>query len=261
MPTDRPDPRSPAEVRRTYGQALLTRAALHPAALGVLAIVLVVGFLLGFPAVASVGLAAVVYGATGGVLLASGPFRDEVLAGLRPAAPRALEPALPDRPLAMPVAQAYGAVRENAMKLRGLAGPGAVDEPEIVDEAERLIAHLTLGAQRATVLHDTLGGLDVAAIDRRIAVAEGDGDQGLLDAYRQQRRSAERCRQQLDAFFAECERAGVEVDTIRMDLAAASSLRSGEDSRQVAAALRGVREHAGTLVAGMEEAYRDRPSG
>lgn len=260
MTDHRPQPRSPADVRRAYGRALVARTAAHPAALGVLAAVLVAGFLLGFPPAATVVLALLVYAATGGVLLGSGPFRDAVLADLRPARPRS-EPALPDRPLAMPVAQAYGAARERAMKLRALAGPDQVDEPEVVDEAERLIAHLTQGAKRATVLHDTLDGLDVPAIDRRIAASERDGDAGLLDAYRQQRRSATRCREQLDAFYAECERAGVEVDTIRMDLAAASSLRSGDDSRQVAATLREVREHAGALVAGMEEAYRERPGG
>lgn len=252
--------RSPAEVRRAYGRALITRAALHPVALAVLVVVLVAGFVLSWTPAVTVALAALAYTASGGVLLASAPFRDDVLADLRSAASAGAEPALPARPLAMPVAQAYGKVREHAMKLRELAGTTGLDEPEIADEAGRLVAHLTRGATRATLLFDTLDGLDVDALRWRIADAEKGGEHDLAEACRQQLKSAERCEQQLDAYYDECERALVEVDTIRMSLAAASSLESGEDSRQAALALRGVREHAGALVEGMEEAYRERPA-
>lgn len=252
--------RSPAEVRKAYGRALVTRAALHPVALGVLVVVLVAGFVLGWMAGVTVALAALAYAASGGVLLASAPFRDDVLADLRASQDVPAELSLPSAPLAHPVAQAYGQVREHATKLRELAGPAQLDEPEVADEAERLIAHLTRGATRASLLVETLDGLDVDALRWRIADAERGAEADLAEAYRQQLRSAERCEAQLERYYAECRRALVEVDTIRMSLAAASSLESGEDSRQAAETLRGVREHAGALVEGMEEAYRERPA-
>lgn len=258
-PSTDPTLRSPSEVRKVYGRALVTRSATHPVALGVLVVLLVAGFVLSFPPAVTIVLAVLVYLLSTGVLLASGEFRDGVLAELRPAASDA-EPALPSKPLARPVAQAYGDVRLHAMKLRELAGPDQVNEPEVVDEAERLIAHLTRGATRATMLFDTLDGLDVRLIKGQIAAAERSGEHELLDAYRQQLRSAERCEDQLDRYYGECRRATVEVDTIRMNLAAASSMQSGEDSRQAAETLRGVREHAGALVEGMEVAYREPPA-
>lgn len=251
--------RSPAEIRKAYGRALVTRAATHPVALGVLVVLLVAGFVLTFPPAVTVALAVLVYLLSTGVLLSSGAFRDGVLAELRPVEPQG-EPALPARPLARPVAQAYGDVRLHAMKLRDLAGPEQLDEPEVADEAERLIAHLTRGASRATLLFDTLDGLDVRAIGAQLAEAERAGQAELVDAYREQLRSARRCEEQLERYYGECRRAKVEVDTIRMNLAAASSLQSGEDSRQAAETLRGVRQHAGALVEGMEEAYRERPA-
>ncbi|WP_026911883.1 hypothetical protein [Patulibacter minatonensis] len=250
--------RSPQEVRRAYARALGVRAATHPAALGVLVVLLVAGFALGLPPVATIALAALVYVAAGGVLLSNGEFRDAVAKELRPSEP-AGAPALPSRALAMPVAQAYGGVREHAMKLRELAGPDRLDQPEVAAEVDRLVEHLTRGAERASVLADTLDGLDVSAIRRQIGEAERGGDAELLEAYRQQLRSAERCEEQLGRYYGECRRATVEVDTIRMNLAAASSMESGEDSRQAAETLRSVREHAGALVEGMEEAYRVRP--
>ncbi|MEV4423406.1 hypothetical protein AB0L40_26060 [Patulibacter sp. NPDC049589] len=251
--------RSPAEVRKAYGRALVVRAATHPAALVVLVVLLVAGFVIGLAPALTIALAAAVYVVSGGVLLANAEFRDGVLADLRPPAVDSAT-ILPSRPLAMPVAQAYGQARDHALKLRDLAAPDRLDQPEVAAEADRLVAHLTHGAEKASVLADTLADLDVAGIGRQLRSAESTGEADLADAYRQQLRGAQRCEEQLGRYYAECRRATVEVDTIRMNLAAASSMQSGEDSRQAAEALRSVREHAGALVEGMEEAYAERPA-
>jgi hypothetical protein len=243
-------------TRSQLGRQLALNATLKPLNIAAPAVVVVVGLLLGVPAI-GVGVAVLLY-----VLLWVQTFFDSREAERvgkatygegRPRA-AALDASRLDPEIARPLEQA----RATAASIR--AAVQEADQPmdDVVGDVDALVTAMETSAKRAQLIADTLKGQDLAAIDRDIARRSSDLDpdvRGLVEDLRAQRASIVRLQDKLERFQVGMERICASLGLLRTSVAEMSASEEEAAQRELSTQARELRERTQLLAQSMEESF------
>lgn len=251
MGRDLPRPYS----RRAYARALALNAATDPFNVGVAALVLVAGILLGvLPILGPV--AALIYALAFGRTFLDDDEAQRVLArerrerdDRRPARV-GVEPAL----LAPPVRARVLAARERESRIGGTLARGDLPPGEVAGEVQAFVAAVERTAQRAQLLFEALADSPPREVERRLNGLDA-GRSELRSALASQLAVLKRMEVQLRRFYDEMDRVNVELDTIRAGLVSMSATTESDLQRRVADDVRALRDEIGAVSEGLAQAY------
>ena len=164
--------------------------------------------------------------------------------------------------LAPPVASRLNAVVAEQSRVTATIERADLPFDEVAGEVDVFVRAAEETARRAQLLYEYLADHDPRAVDARLASLRASGDpskQALLEAVEAQSRALARGAQQLDRFYTEMERIGVELGNVRAELLAVSAASETAGQQRLAEDVRDLREQLGAVSAGMSEALSDAP--
>jgi hypothetical protein len=232
--------------RARFNRALIANALLDPFNVVLLAVVLIVGILLGiFVYLLPVGVALYLAGA-------ARTYFDEDAANKVLERERAAH--------RKQVEAGRGKVnREARMRERRIGDAiSRADLPyeEVSEEIDRFVAAMDSTASRAQLLYEALADTPPDGVEARLASVRREGGQPELEeALSTQLETLRRMEKQLDRFFSEMERILVELDTVRSQLVSVSASSEAGVQTELAADVRALRERVGASAEGMAAAF------
>src|SRR4051794_17983585 len=250
---------SPAPYDRArYNRALIANALLDPFNVVLLAVVLVLGILLGvFAYLLPVGVVVYLAGAartyfdedaaTKVLERERGAHRKEVEAGRAKVKPEEFAP---------PIARLLRDARTRERRIGDAIARADLPYEEVSEEIERFVAAMDSTAVRAQLLYEALADTPPDDVDARLDAVRRGGDRPeLAEALATQLTTLRRMEKQLDRFFAEMERILVELDTVRSQLVSVSASSESGVQTELAADVRALRERVGATAEGMAAAF------
>lgn len=247
--------------RGEFNRALVLNALADPFNVAILALMLIAGIVLGI-AVPMIPAAAAVYG-----LAAARTYLDEDVAnkvlGEQRAQRKAIEPATP-RADPNDFVPAIGELVEQSRlrehRIRDAIERAALPYDEVIEEVDRFVVAIDQTAGRAQLLAEALHDTPPDAVEARLKRERdaGAADE-LVDALTTQLATLRKMEQQLERFLRAMERILIELDTVRSQLVSVSASTETAEQERVAAEVRALREHMGTIADGMAAAY-EQPS-
>lgn len=246
--------------RGEYTRALVLNALMHPFNVGLLAVMLTAGILLGTLPVLG-PIAALIYLGAAGRTFFDEKEADKVLErekAKRKQALGAARPKVDPRTLAPPIARLVHDARVREQRVAEAIERSQLPYDEVTVEVDAFTDAIDATAARAQLLYEALSDTPPVEVEKRLAaVRQGNLPetrelQGALEAQLATMRRMER---QLNRFFAEMERLLVELDTVRGQVLSMSVSADRTQQEQLAADVRGLREQMGAVADGMAEAY------
>ncbi|MEJ7892416.1 MAG: hypothetical protein WKF94_07220 [Solirubrobacteraceae bacterium] len=246
--------------RDEYNRALITNALLDPFNVVLLAVVLIIGIVVGSLSVlgpVAVGLylagAARTYfdsDAANKVLERERARHQTELAAAAPAR-------LDERALTPGIARLVRTARERETRIRAaLHGNDDVPGAEVAGEVDGFVLAMEDTARRAQSLADALRDTPPQRVAARLAEVRDDpAKRELAEALATQLKTLERMHAQLQRFGDEMERILVELDTIRGQIVSVSATTGAARGRELAGEVRALREQMGAVSDGMAAAY------
>jgi hypothetical protein len=244
--------------RARYNRALIANALLDPFNVVLLAVVLIVGILLGvFAYMLPVGVAVYLAGAVrtyfdedaaNKVLERErASHRKQVEAGRAKVKPEDFAP---------PIARLLSEARLREKRIGDAISRADLPYEEVSEEIDRFVAAMDSTASRAQLLYEALADTPPDAVEARLAsVRRERGQPELEEALSTQLETLRRMEKQLDRFFAEMERILVELDTVRSQLVSVSASSESGVQTELAADVRALRERVGASAEGMAAAF------
>jgi hypothetical protein len=241
-----------------FNRALLLNALFDPFNVGILAVLLVVGIVLGVVPILGPA-AAVLYLAGAARTYLDEDVAEKVLARERGDRRRQLEdrkPRLDERRLTPGIARLVRESRVREERIRTAIGEADLPYTEVADEVDRFVAAMEDTARRAQLLADALADTPPQQVAERLRQVEGDPEKAeLTEALKMQATTLERMQRQLRRFGTEMERILVELDTIRGQIVSVSASTGAAKGSELAGEVRALREQMGAVADGMAEAY------
>jgi chromosome segregation ATPase len=241
-----------------FNRALVLNALLDPFNIAVLAVLLVVGILLGVLPILGPA-AAVLYLAGAARTYFDTDVADRVLADQRASRRKTLEDGrrrLDERKLAPPIARLVHESRVREQRIRTAIAEADLPYAEVADEVDRFVGAMEDTARRAQLLSDALADTPPEQVQERLAQVQGDPEKAeLTEALTTQRTTLERMQRQLRRFGTEMERILVELDTIRGQIVSVSASAGASKGQVLASEVRALRQQMGAVADGMAEAY------
>lgn len=222
------------------------------------------GLLLGLGAVAVV-IAVVCWIALSVATYLDDDEAEQVGAELRARRRKAFEKANPrvlPSALAPPIAQRLQAVISEQGRITQAIDRAELPFDEVSGEVDVFVRAAEKTASRAQLLYEYLADHDPRAVERRLAELQSTDDPSkaaLRDAVATQAEALRRGSQQLDRFYTEMERIGVELGNVRAELLAVSAASESTGQQRLAADVRDLREQMSAVSAGMSEALSEAP--
>jgi hypothetical protein len=248
--------------REEYNRALVTNALLDPFNVVLLAVVLIVGILIGHIAWLA-PVAAVLYLAGAARTYFDEDVANKVLErerGRRGGKAVGKGPAPLDVTRLTPgIARIVGQAREREAQIRAaLDGAGDPELEPIGGEVDGFVTALEDTAKRAQSLADALRDTPPAQVQRRLSEVQGQpGKEELTEALTTQLATLQRMQKQLGHFGDEMERILVELDTIRGQIVSVGATTGNAKGKELAGEVRSLREQMGAVADGMSAAYED----
>jgi hypothetical protein len=244
--------------RARFNRALIANALLDPFNVVLLAVVLIVGILLGI-FVYALPIGAVLYlagavrtyfdeDAANKVLERErASHRKEVEAGRAKVKPEEFAP---------PIARLLHEARIREKRIGDAIERADLPYEEVAEEIDRFVAAMDSTAGRAQLLYEALADTPPDGVEARLAeVRRRGGEPELAEALETQLTTLRRMEKQLDRFFAEMERILVELDTVRSQLVSVSASSESAAQTELAADVRALRERVGASAEGMAAAF------
>jgi hypothetical protein len=228
------------------------------------AVIAVGGIVLGIGVLAIV-IAVVAWIALSVVTYLDADEAEQVGAELRDKRRRAFEKANPrvlPSALAPPIAQRLQVVLDEQARIGQAIDRAELPFEEVSDEVDVFVRAAEKTASRAQLLYEYLADHDQRAIEQRLRdmhAADDPSKRALRDAVEAQVGALRRGSDQLDRFYTEMERIGVELGNVRAELLAVSAASESAGQQRLAADVRDLREQMGAVSAGMSEALSEAP--
>jgi hypothetical protein len=254
-----PDPDKRPYSRGEFNRALIVNALFDPFNVGVLAVLLILGIVLGLlPVLGPVGAVLYLAGATRTYL--DEDVANRVLADQRGQRRKRLEgdrrPRLDEKRLTPGIARLVSESRLREQRIRSAISEADLPYDEVADEVDRFVAAMEDTARRAQLLADGLADTPPDAVQARLAQVQDDPDKReLAEALATQLHTLTRMQGQLRRFGTEMERILVELDTIRSQLVSVSASTGAAKGQELAGEVRALREQMGAVADGMAAAY------
>jgi hypothetical protein len=159
--------------------------------------------------------------------------------------------------LAPPIGERLNEVIKQHVRITAAIEKADLPFAEVTDEVDVFVRAAEKTASRAQLLYEYLSEQDPRAVTHRLNELRRSGDpskQQLVEALEQQERAFARAEQQLDRFYTEMERIGVELGNIRGELLSVSAASEAAGQQRLAAEVRDLRDQMGAVSAGMSEA-------
>ena len=241
-----------------FNRALVVNALLDPFNVGVLAVLLVVGILLGVLPILGPAAAVLYLGGAARTYFDT-DVADRVLADQRASRRKTLEdgrPKLDERKLSPPIAHLVHESRVREQRIRTAIAEADLPYAEVADEVDRFVGAMEDTARRAQLLSDALADTPPEQVQQRLLQVQGDPEKAeLAEALTTQRTTLERMQRQLGRFGTEMERILVELDTVRSQLVSVSASSESGVQTELAADVRALRERVGASAEGMAAAF------
>ena len=165
------------------------------------------------------------------------------------------------RTLAPPVAQHLQQVLAQEAYIREAVERADLPFTEVLAEVDTFVRAAERTAGRAQLLYEYLATEDPRYVRQRLAQVQGDpAKAALADALSTQLAAMQRAERELEAFYTEMERIGVELGNVRGQLLSVSAATEGAAQRQLASDVRDLREQMGAVAEGMNEALAETSS-
>ena len=245
--------------RARYNRALIANALLDPFNVVLLAVVLIVGILLGIFAYA-LPIGAVLYLAGAVRTYFDEDAANKVLAREKASHRKQVEAGrakVKPEDFAPPIARLLREARMREKRIGDAIERADLPYEEVSEEIDRFVAAMdsTAGAGGAA-----LRGAGRHAARRGRGAAGGrcgarGGEPELEEALATQLTTLRRMEKQLDKFFSEMERILVELDTVRSQLVSVSASSESGVQTELAADVRALRERVGASAEGMAAAF------
>jgi hypothetical protein len=164
--------------------------------------------------------------------------------------------------LAPPIAQRLNAVLAEQSRISEAIERAELPFSEVAGEVDTFVRAAEKTASRAQLLYEYLSDHDPRAVEARLESLRGADDPGkkaLRDAVQTQAAALQRGADQLDRFYTEMERIGVELGNVRAELLAVSAASEASGQQRLAEDVRDLREQMSAVSAGMSEALSDAP--
>jgi hypothetical protein len=244
--------------RARFNRALIANALLDPFNVVLLAVVLIVGILLGILAYAlPIGAALYFAGAVrtyfdedaANKVLAreKASHRKQVEAGRAKVDPEDFAP---------PIARLLREARMRERRIGDAIARADLPFEEVAAEIDRFVAAMDSTAARAQLLYEALSDTPPPQVEARLAeVRARAAEPELEEALSTQLATLQRMEKQLDRFFGEMERILVELDTVRSQLVSVSASSESAAQTELAADVRALRERVGATADGMAAAF------
>jgi hypothetical protein len=242
--------------RGEFNRALIVNALLSPFNVVLLALILVVGIVLGlFLPLLAVGVAA--YGIAAARTYFDEDEANKVLERERKQRRKALERGrLDPAGLAPPIRTLLEGAFQRDRTIRDAIDRAQLPYEEVSTEVERFVGAMEDSARRAQLLYEALAESPPQYVEQRLAQVQGDPSKAeLVKALESQLSVLRRMEGQLQRFYAEMERVLVEMDTVRGNLVSVSASTEAANQQRLAADVRALREEVGAVAEGMSEAY------
>jgi hypothetical protein len=244
--------------RARYNRALIANALLDPFNVVLLAVVLIVGILLGIFAYA-LPIGAVLYLAGAVRTYFDEDAANKVLAREKASHRKQVEAGRAKvRPedFAPPIARLLGEARMRERRIGDAIERADLPYEEVSEEIDRFVAAMDSTAGRAELLYEALADTPPDGVEARLASVRRDGGQPELEeALATQLTTLRRMEKQLGKFFSEMERILVELDTVRSQLVSVSASSEAGVQTELAADVRALRERVGASAEGMAAAF------
>src|SRR5215207_8240188 len=249
--------------RGEFNRALIANALLDPFNVVLLAVILIVGIVLGID-VPLLPVAGVVYLAAAARTYFDDDAANKVLererAKQRKGVERARRRALPEN-LAPPIARLVEAAREREAKIRSAIERAELPYDEVAAEVDGFVVATQGTARRAQLLYEALEDTPPQQVAARLQQVRRDPERTeLAEALSTQLETLQRMERQLDRFYAELERIIVELDTVRSQLVSMSASTETAQQDRLAGEVRELRERMGAVAEGMAAAYEPPPA-
>jgi hypothetical protein len=228
------------------------------------AAIAVAGLVLGIGGLALI-IAVVCWIALSAITYLDGDEAERVSSELRAKRRRQFEKANPrvlPSALAPPIAQRLQAVISEQGRITQAIQRAELPFDEVSGEVDVFVRAAEKTASRAQLLYEYLSDHDPRAVEHRLAELQSTDDpskRALRDAVEAQASALRRGSQQLDRFYTEMERIGVELGNVRAELLAVSAASEAAGQQRLAADVRDLREQMGSVSAGMSEALSEAP--
>ncbi len=246
--------------REEFNRALVANALLDPFSVVLLAVVLIVGILVGELALLA-PVAAVLYLAS-----AARTYFDEDVANAvlereraRQGKPVGAGPKRLDESTLTPgIATLVRSARAKEARIREAIAGAELPYDEVATEVDGFVLALEDTARRAQSLADALRDTPPVAVERRLAEVKGQpGKVELAEALTTQLTTLQRMQKQLGRFGDEMERILVELDTIRGHIVSVGATTGNARGKELAGEVRSLREQMGAVADGMSAAYEE----
>jgi hypothetical protein len=157
--------------------------------------------------------------------------------------------------LAPPVAQQLRHVLQQERHIREAVDRAELPFSEVLAEVETFVRAAERTAGRAQLLYEYLASDDPRRVESRLRQVQGDPSKAALaEALTTQLNAMQRAARELEGFYTEMERIGVELGNIRGQLLSVSATTESAAQRDLAADVRDLREQMGAVAEGMSEA-------
>jgi hypothetical protein len=247
--------------RGEYNRALVANALLDPFNVVLLAVVLVVGILIG-----SLGLlapaAVILYLAGAARTYFDHDVANRVLERERAKRGQPLQagpPRLDEASLTPGIGRLVRTARERQARIEeAVRANSDLTGEDILTEVGGFVLALEDTARRAQMLADALRDTPPVQVERRLAEVKGEpGKVELAEALSTQLTTLQRMQNQLERFGDEMERILVELDTIRGQIVSVGATTGNARGKELAGEVRSLREQMGAVADGMSAAYED----
>jgi hypothetical protein len=244
--------------RARYNRALIANALLDPFNVVLLAVVLIVGILLGIFAYA-LPIGAVLYLAGAVRTYFDEDAANKVLAREKASHRKQVEAGrakVKPEDFAPPIARLLGEARMRERRIGDAIERADLPYEEVSEEIDRFVAAMDSTAGRAELLYEALADTPPDGVEARLAEVRRRGSEPELEeALATQLTTLRRMEKQLDKFFSEMERILVELDTVRSQLVSVSASSESGAQTELAADVRALRERVGASAEGMAAAF------
>jgi hypothetical protein len=244
--------------RARFNRALIANALLDPFNVVLLAVVLIVGIVLGvFAYLLPVGV--VIYLAGAARTYFDEDAANKVLTRERASHRKQVEAGrakVKPEDFAPPIERLLREARMREKRIGDAISRADLPYEEVSEEIDRFVAAMDSTATRAQLLYEALADTPPDRVEARLAeVKRGGKEPELEDALATQLATLQRMEKQLDRFFSEMERILVELDTVRSQLVSVSASSEAGAQTELAADVRALRERVGASAEGMAAAF------
>ena len=244
--------------RARFNRALIANALLDPFNVVLLAVVLIVGIVLGIFAYA-LPIGVVLYLAGAVRTYFDEDAANKVLAREKAAHRKQVEAGrakVKPEDFAPPIARLLREARLRERRIGDAIQRAELPFEEVGEEIDRFVAAMDSTAARAQLLYEALADTPPARVEARLTeLRSGGGEPELEEALDTQLRTLQRMEKQLDRFFGEMERILIELDTVRSQLVSVSASEESAQQTELAAEVRALRERVGASADGMAAAF------